>query len=195
MRDPAPRFCAEARRYMLTEQARGFVVASKIDAVLKLSVVAALLLASSGIAYYYAVYLPGRDARLELERLLAETQAYAQKRAEEQRLRAEHEQLQQRQAEAKAGADANYQTCLDRASATHDTSWAQACKRLSDQALEEHSDCLAKSKLSQVYCDASYRTRDASAHCTLPVGVATELDGNLTMARNRCKQERNAALQ
>ena len=37
-------------------------MAGKIDAILKLGIVAGVLLVSSSVAYYYAVYLPGRDA-------------------------------------------------------------------------------------------------------------------------------------
>ena len=39
-------------------------MAGKIDAFLKLGIVAGVLLASSSVAYYYVVYLPDRDARI-----------------------------------------------------------------------------------------------------------------------------------
>ena len=44
---------------------RGEAVVAKIDAFLKLSIVAAVLLASASVAYYYVVYLPDRDARID----------------------------------------------------------------------------------------------------------------------------------
>ena len=177
-------------------------MAAKIDALLKLSVIASLLLASSGVGYYYGIYLPGRDAQLDEERVLQKVRAYADKRAEQERLASEQREFEQRQAAAKvasekekAVAEVRYQTCLKDASFTRDASWAGECKRLADKALQDHADCLTKSNLSQGYCDTAYRSRDASANCTLPVTVATALDGDLNKARNRCLQERKAALE
>ena len=166
-----------------------------MNALFKLSLIASLLVASTGVGYYYAVYLPRRDAELDNERVLEATLSYAQKRAAQEQALAQQRELQQRQAAKKAAAETRYQSCLNSASATHDASWTAACKRLAEKAIEDHADCLTKSKLSQGYCDAAYRMRDASPNCVLPVAIATDLDGGLTMARRRCLQEREAALQ
>ena len=167
----------------------------RLDTVLKLSVIAALLLASSAVGYYYAVYLPQRDAERAQQRLADELAAYARQRAAAERERAEQQQREQRQAADRAAAEGRYATCLTGASATHDASWSEACKRLADQAVQDRNNCLANKKLSPGYCDAVYRARDGSPHCILPLEVATALDGDLTLARNRCLQQRNAALQ
>lgn len=170
-------------------------MAAGIGALLKLSMVASLLLAASGVGYYYAVYLPRRDAQLENERALEKIRAYGQKRAEQERAALQQRELQQRQSADKAAAEVRYQTCLNSASATRNESWAAACKRLADKVVEDHADCLSKSKLSQAYCDAAYKMRDGAPNCTLPAAIATDLDGGLNKARNRCLQERAAALQ
>ena len=170
-------------------------MAARIDALFKLSVIVALLLASSGVGYYYGVYLPHRDAQLANERALAQARAEAEKVARQEQVAAEQRQLAEHRAEAKAGAESRYQTCLDTASTTHDTSWAAECKRLAEKVQQDHDDCLSKSKLSQEYCNTAYRTRDGSANCALPLKVAADLDGGLTKARNRCTQERKATLQ
>jgi hypothetical protein len=170
-------------------------LAAGINALLKLGIIAALLVASSCVAYYYAVYLPGRDARLQQERVLAQARATEEKRAKQDQQAVEQKQAEQHQAEAKAGAETRYATCVDAAGAAHDATWAAECKRLADKAQQDHADCLAKSKLSQQYCDTAYRSRDGSSNCSLPLKVATELDGGLIKARNRCAQERKAALQ
>lgn len=170
-------------------------MAAGIKALLKLSVIIALLVAASSIAYYYTVYLPDRDARLDQERALEQARAVGDKRAKEEQLAFQQKQTEERRAVAKTGADSRYQACVDSASAAHDASWAAACKRLAEKAMQDHADCLAKSKLSQQYCDAVYRATDGSPNCRLPVKVATEIDGGLTNARNRCTAERNAALQ
>lgn len=170
-------------------------MAARIDVLFKLGIVASLLIAASGVAYYYVLYLPGRDARLEQEHASEQLMAYGQMRAQEVRSAVERQQADQHQAVERAQASVRFQTCLEAARARHDAAWATACKHLAEQAVREHAGCLTKSNLSQVYCDAAYRMRDGSADCTLPVEAATDLDGELNAARNRCLRERNAALQ
>lgn len=144
-------------------------MAAKIDALLKAGTIAALLLASSGLGYYYAVYVPQ-------ERLLAQQQ-----------------EQEQHQLAATAAAQVRYQACLSSAGAARAASWAAECKRLADKTEQDHADCLDKLNLPKTYCDASYPARDAAANCTLPDQVATVLNAALAQARNRCVREREAA--
>ena len=170
-------------------------MAASINALLKLSIIASLLIGSCGVAYYYAIYLPRRDVQLDEERAQEKARIAAEKRVRQERLAAEQKESERRQAVAKAGAETRYQTCVKSATASHDTSWADECKHLAEKAKADHEECLAKSKLSRGYCDAAYRNRDGSPNCTLPQKVATDLDGDLNTARNRCQRERKAALQ
>ena len=170
-------------------------MATKLNALLKISLVTALLLASSGTGYYYAVYLPARDAQRNEQRLAESLHAYGRHRAEAARAVAEQRHKEQRLAADKAAAESRYEACLTGASATHDAAWSEACKRLADQALEDRGNCLANKKLPQGYCSAAYRARDASPHCVLPAKISTGLDGDLSLARRRCLQQRDAALQ
>jgi hypothetical protein len=168
---------------------------AKIDALLKLSVIASLLLASSGVAYYYAVYLPQRDSERDRETSLQKLHVYAEKRATEERSATQHGEADQRGAEAKASAGVRYQNCVDGARTDHDMSWAAACKRLADKVTQDHTNCLSIPNLPKGYCDVAYRTRDPAANCTLPVEMGADLDAALNAARKFCLQERNAALQ
>jgi hypothetical protein len=169
-------------------------LAAKIDALLKLSVIASLLLASSGVAYYYVVYLPQRDSEQDRQSSLQKLRVYEQKRADQERSAAQQRETEQRRAEAKASAGLRYQSCVEDARTGHDTSWASACKRLADKVARDRADCLSMPNLPQGYCDAAYSTRDPTAHCTLPGEMAADLDAALSTARNRCLQERNAAM-
>jgi hypothetical protein len=170
-------------------------LAASVNLVLKLSVIVSLLLASSGVGYYYAVYLPRRDAQLDSERAQDKARADAErKRADRERQVAEQKKSEQRQADTKA-AEARYQSCVNSATTAHVTSWAVECKRLAEKAAADHAECLSKTRLSKGYCDTAYRMRDGSRNCTLPVKVAADLDGDLNNARNRCARERKAALQ
>jgi hypothetical protein len=170
-------------------------MAAKLYAVLKLGIVASAVLASSSAGYYRAIYVPQRDAERAQQRVLDETRAYAQVRAAELRREAEQRQLEQRRSAERTAAESRYQTCLSDADAAHDTSWAGECKRIADKVIENRAGCLARANMPQGYCTAVYRERDGSPTCTLPVAIATDLDGGLTIARTRCRRERDAALQ
>jgi hypothetical protein len=72
---------------LLPFRSQSVTLAAKIVAILKLSIVASVLLASSSAGYYYLIYLPQRDLQFEPQRVLERFRAAAEKRAE----RAEHE--------------------------------------------------------------------------------------------------------
>ncbi len=177
-----------------TQCAGRFALTARIHAILRVGIVSSVVLASSSVGYYRAVYVPQRNAAAVQQRVLDETLAYAQVRAAQVRREAEQRELEQRRATEKAAAETRYQTCLSGAGASHNSSWAAECKRIADKAVEDRASCLARSNMPQGYCAAVYRTRDGSPGCTLPVALAADLDGGLTIARNRCLREREAAL-
>ena len=170
-------------------------MAARIDILLKLSTVVALLIAASAIGYYYGFYLPNRDAQRHTEHVSQQLLAYGQMRVEETRLAAEQQQAERRKTADHAAAEGRYRTCLARAAAAHETSWSAQCKHLADEIAQDRAGCLANAKLPSGYCNASYRPRDASPNCILPLDISSDLDGDLALARRRCLQERNAALQ
>jgi hypothetical protein len=167
----------------------------KIDRLLKLGVAALIVLAACGVGYYYAVYVPAREARIAHKRQIEQARVDAAARAAVERLLAEQEASRQRVAAAEAAAQDRYQGCLKDADAGHDVVWAAACQRLADQAQTERADCLANDQLPKAYCDSSYPPRDASSHCALPAEISSPLDADLTHARDRCLQDSKAAVQ
>jgi hypothetical protein len=169
-------------------------LAGKIDALLKLSIVASVLLASSSVGYYYLVYLPQRDAQLDLEREFERARADAEKRAERERTLSEQREIERRQSAEKAAAQTRYQTCLRRASNSYSESWATACKRIGEKSLKDHHECI-RSGVARASCDSIHTIRDASPDCTLPRVIATDLEADLEKERNRCLQENRSGLQ
>ena len=167
---------------------------ARIQALLKLGIIAPLALAMCGVTYYRAIEVPRQDAEREHAHALAVTRAYAEKRAAQMRLAVQRREAEELRAAEQAGAENRYQGCLNNAGASHDNSWAAACKEIADRAAEDRAGCLARPNMPQGYCAAVYRARDASPNCTLPVAIAADLDGGLTLARNRCQRERDAAL-
>jgi hypothetical protein len=145
-------------------------MAGKIDALVKLSIVASVLLASSGIAYYYAVYLPERDARIDADKAAVE-----QHRSEEQ-----------------LAAQIAYDGCIRKAQEVHNSVWASSCRRIAEDDPKKHASCIATGLAKQT-CDAMY-SHDASPNCALPSGTAQNLEASLNKARDRCLQASKAGL-
>lgn len=178
-------------------------MAARLNAALKLSVIASLLIASFGVDYYYAIYLPHRDAaEADTEHALEKFQAYGQMRADQERAAVEQRDTQRQQntdkvasENAKAAAAVRYQDCVSSAGAVHDTSWAAECKRVAEKAQADHEHCASQPNLPQGYCDAAYRLHDASPNCTLPVAIATGLDAELDRTRSRCLRDSKQAAQ
>lgn len=168
-------------------------MAGRTGMIFKFGAMLAVALAAAGAGYYYAVYLPRRDAALANERMLAKARADADARAAQARLAAQQLAQAERQALQKAAAEQRYQTCLNAAAAAHDASWADDCKSLAGKVAADHADCLDKLKLPKTYCDSSYPPRDGSPNCTLPGAIGNVLDADLARARDRCLQESKAA--
>lgn len=146
-------------------------MANKLDAVLKIGTVAALLIAASGIGYYYGLYLPARDARLDAERRLA----------------ASEKDLHQ------AEALQRYQQCQQNAAKDYSDNWAAACQANAAITRKEFSNCLALGG-SKTMCSASWGAGNSSPDCLLPGTRAKELNANLEQARNLCLKEYNAGI-
>ena len=173
-------------------------VAGKIDVILKLSVVASVLLASSSVGYYYSVYLPQRD---EPQRVLERFRAYAEKRAEQEQLLFEQRASEQRAVEQRAAEErqalekANRrQACLSRATDNYNASRLAACNRPREKITKDRDDCV-KLGFSIEVCAMAHVVREPSPNCTLPRSVALALDADVEKARGRCVEEDRLGLQ
>ena len=171
-------------------------MAGKIDAILKLSIVASVLFASFSVGYYYLSYLPHRDARLEPERVLEGLRAAAQKRAERERLLLEQQISEQRALEQQAAEQRQllekadrYQACLSHATDGYNESRIAACNRLQEKVIRDHDNCIRLGFRKKV-CDLAHVVREPSPNCTLPQAVANNLDADAEKARSRCLEDK-----
>jgi hypothetical protein len=177
-------------------------VAGRIDAFLKLSVIAGVLVASSSVAYYYVVYLPRRDAQLDVEQAWVRARADAERRAERERSLSEQRAVEQRvpeqraseqgaseehQATENATAQTGYQMCLSSAQSNYIAAWTTSCTRL---GVKDRAKCLSESYGSKELCDTMQRDRDVSPDCWLPRAVGTHIKTELKKARDHCLQEK-----
>jgi hypothetical protein len=169
--------------------------AIKNDAILKLSIVASVLLASSGAGYYYLVYLPQRETQFQPQRVLERFRAATVKRAEQELLLFEQKVSEQRAAEQKVveqrqaleKAD-RYQACLSRATDRYNASRLTACNRPREKIIKDQDDCV-KLGFSRNVCAMAHVVPEASPNCRLPRTVALALDAEVEIARDRCLEE------
>jgi hypothetical protein len=147
-----------------------------------------------------------RDAQLDAERAWEKAQekarADAEKRAAQEQIQAAQERaqaeqraLEARQAAEKTAIQVRYQKCVGFASDAYDASWAAQCKRIGEQSVKEHAECISGGLFPKSVCDGSHKIEDGSPNCKLPHFIAVELKSNWDKAQDRCLQERNAGLQ
>jgi hypothetical protein len=178
--------------------AKRLTLTAKNNAILKISIVASVLLASFGVGYYYLVYLPQREVQFEPQRVLERFRAAAEKRAgraeqelslfeqkvSEQRV-AEQKVAEERQALQKAN---RYQACLSRATDSYNTSRLAPCNRPREKIIKDQDDCV-KLGFSRNVCTMAHVIPEASPNCGLPRTVALALDAGVEIARDRCLEE------
>ncbi|QDF38267.1 hypothetical protein FJN17_12190 [Bradyrhizobium symbiodeficiens] len=166
-------------------------MASAADTFLKISVAISLLGAAGSVGYYYAVYLPARDVQLDNDRRLDKARAEIAKRAAEERAQQERDATEQRRAAERAVAQAGYETCISRAEAVYNATWASNCKSVAERVRKQRSAC----NLAPTACDSIYPATDAGPNCSLPTSLASSINANLQQGKERCLQESKAGLQ
>ena len=173
-------------------------MAGKLDAILKLSVIAAVLFASSSAGYYYLSYLPRRDAQFEPQRALEQLRATAQKRAEQEQLLLQQQVAEQRALEQQAAEQRQlrekadrYQACLSHVADSYNDSRIAACNRLQEKVIKDRDNCIRLGFRKKV-CDLAHVVRGPSPDCSLPPAIATNLDTDAQKARDRCLEENRA---
>jgi hypothetical protein len=173
----------------------------KVDTFLKLCVAAAMLVASASVAYYYVIYLPQRDVRLDRDRRLevglaqyARQAERAKSAAEQSRRDEEKRDAELAQAAAREASQQRYQNCLRTAEDIYSAFWAAQCKRIADKAAKNLKDCIAQGIADKEQCHSIY-SRDVSPNCVLPRIVGTDISDVLDKSRKRCLDENRAGLQ
>ncbi|WGR91842.1 hypothetical protein MTX26_15885 [Bradyrhizobium sp. ISRA443] len=180
-------------------------MAGPVDTFLKISVAVSLLGAAGSVGYYYAVYLPARDAQMDRDRKLESARAEYARQAEQNRIAAERRDAEarqaaerreeeDRQAAAREATQAKYRNCLRNAREDYSANWAQACKRIYDNAVRGNKDCLSAGTAKST-CDLIYSTKNYSPDCTLSRLVGTDIEDTWDKAKKRCLDESRAGLQ
>ena len=162
-----------------------------LDIVLKVTMSAAVITASAGVTYYYAIYLPQRDAALDAQRALDAEYAsrlqaeYANRLLAEQEMRAAAEKMGVER--LKQQISSRYQSCLRAATANYAATWEGNCTRINKAARKSYDDCV--SGLPKLACEKLYPVSTTAETCSLPTKLAETLNTDLENEKNRCLKE------
>jgi hypothetical protein len=149
------------------------------DAILKICIALAVLLAGSGIGFYYGIFLPSQEIRRQSEEM-AERKASSEAR---------QRGLAQR-AKIAAAAQGEYDSCVGFAEMAYKQRWNQSCQTLHDADQSAFEDCADNLFSTRSGCLAKHPIRPAR-DCALPASMA----GPLSQARDKRKTECLARLQ
>lgn len=151
------------------------------DAVLKLSLAAAVLLAGAGVGYYFGIFLPAEAIHETLDKGTRRQTEDTDRSADLERARLADEQK-------RAAAQQRYEGCLASASLTYQDHWSQACRAQSARQQAAYEDC----------ADDLFSTREGCARkfpvepergCALPVQLSGRLVADRDAARAQCLGE------
>lgn len=159
-------------------------MASKADTVLKLSLAAAVLIAGSGVGWYYGVVLPRQAAREEA-REGAEREAELSRQKAAQRAEAEAKQRQE-------SAQLEYQDCLNFAELSYKERWTASCRAQHDADVAAFEDCADDLFATEEGCRARRPIRP-DRDCALPAQTAQSYSDAREQRKNECMARLQAA--
>lgn len=149
------------------------------DAILKLALAAALLLAGGGAGFYYGIYLPAQDVRRQTE-AMAERQALAERQAG----------VLAEQARRVEAAQVAYDDCINFAESSYRERWTQSCVAMNASDQSAYEDCADDWFTTKSGCRAQHPVRPPR-DCALPARMAEQIGA----ARDQRKAECMAKLQ
>lgn len=150
----------------------------RAEAILKLCAALGLLIAGSGVGYYYGIFLPNH-AEVQAERRRSEAAAAEQARRDaEARVLAEQSRRQQ-------AAKVEYQDCLNFAELDYKNRWAASCRTMHRRDVAEFEDCLDNFFSTEQSCRRRHPIRPERG-CALPSRLAVTLAEDRDRAREQC---------
>ncbi|WP_260926263.1 hypothetical protein [Novosphingobium sp. 9] len=148
------------------------------DAILKLSLAAAALMAGAGIGGYYGLYLPLHTQSVEAQ--AAARQADADKAQD----KAAHDAAVA-EAKRKVAAQTGYDDCVNMAGLAYRNRWNASCRAMRQSDIEAYQDCRDNWFSSDAKCQRKHPVRPAM-DCDLPADVAAAYADDLDKAKAQC---------
>jgi hypothetical protein len=162
-----------------------------VDGFLKFCAAVSLLVAAASVGYYFSVYLPERDAKMDREKQFEQAKAEIARKSEQARLAEEREAEIKRQSDAAEAKQFRYRMCLANAEELYSQNWASRCREEAQAATKRRIDC--QKTAPSANCDGMYPVVDAGPNCTLSGGKV--LNERLEKSRNRCLEESRSGVQ
>jgi Tfp pilus assembly protein PilX len=162
-----------------------------VDGFLKFCAAVSLLVAAASVGYYFSVYLPERDAKMDREKQFEQAKAEMARKSEQARLADEREAEIKRQSDAAEAKQFRYRVCIANAEDAYTKNWASSCRDAAQTATKKRTDCQKTSP--NLNCDLIYPAADSGPSCTLSGGAV--LNERLEKSRNRCLEESRSGVQ
>lgn len=144
-----------------------------MDKALRLAIAVAVLLAGTGVFYYYVIFLPG---------------------VQQQAVQAA-EKAKQDEAAKEAARKSHYDSCLAGARANYEANWAAACQSVASIRQRQYQNCLSDKfvmsnpYMGESYCKQSFSDADASPNCSLPSARADDINKTYGNEQQKCMSE------
>ncbi|MCJ2182265.1 hypothetical protein MTR62_06060 [Novosphingobium sp. 1949] len=153
------------------------------DALLKLALALAALLAGGGVGFYYGIYLPAQDVRSRSEELVRQ-QSQAREQTDQLAARARREEA----------AQTVFQDCVSTADLTYKSHWTAACRAQHDADVAAYEDCADDFFSTEAGCHRKHPIRP-ERDCALTTQLAERLVAERQGARQQCQAALQAAQQ
>lgn len=150
----------------------------RAGAILKLSCAVAVLMAGSGVGYYYGIFLPGHIRAQDAARQADAQAAEKARRTAEARAAAEAAKREQ-------AARLEYQDCLNFAELQYKNRWATSCRSMHRSDVADFEDCLDDFFSTEESCRRRHPIRPERG-CALPAQVAASLTDDRDRAKDQC---------
>jgi hypothetical protein len=160
-----------------------------LNTLLKASIVVSVAIATLGVGYYFAIYVPKKDAAQDAERS-AEVLRLNRSRAEQE---PGTEDERAAAAQKKLRISSRYEACVRDAELSYRYNATDKCRHIVEERRKMFDDCTRT--LPQPTCEAIHGTFNQSDNCALPTNLAKSLDDELEKSKNRCLQEFQLGLQ
>jgi hypothetical protein len=150
----------------------------RAGAILKLCAALALLIAGSGIGYYYGIFLPDH-ARDQAEYRVSRADA-AERARRDAEARSAAEEARRQQA-----AEMAYEDCLNFAELNYKNRWAASCRAMHRRDLAEFEDCRDDFFSTEGSCRRRHPIRPERG-CALPSQLAATFVEDRDRAKEQC---------
>ncbi|MBT0668919.1 hypothetical protein HT136_11125 [Novosphingobium profundi] len=153
------------------------------DAILKLSLAAAALMAGAGVGFYYGIYLPAQDIRAQSQAMTEHVDV----------VRQQSDALAEKARREKIAQNA-YADCVSGAELTYKNHWTAACRAQSAADEAAYEDCADDWFSTEAGCRRKHPIRPERG-CALTTRMAERLVEERRDARRQCDAALQAAQQ